>query len=81
MVIELGRKMVVTGLVGLLGRGSILQVFLATVISFFFFAASLVARPFESSVLNAVKLFTEFQLFAILLACLVLQADADTWHS
>jgi hypothetical protein len=39
--VELGRKMIMTGVVDLLGRGTIIQVFLATVISFFFFAASL----------------------------------------
>jgi len=75
-VVELIRKMVMTGLIGLLGRGSIFQVFCATVISFLFFAASLHAKPFDSAGLNIVKIVSEFQLFIILLVCVVLQTDA-----
>ena len=74
-VVELSRKLIMAGLLGLLGRGSIIQVFAATLISFFFFAFALKALPFESSRLNFIKVFSEFQLFVILLSCLVLQTD------
>ena len=58
-------QMVMTGLIGLLGRGSIFQVFCATVISFLFFATSLHAKPFDSAGLNIVKIVSEFQLLVI----------------
>ena len=74
-VVELLRKMIMVGAIGLLGRGSIAQVFGATLISFGFFAYAIKIMPFKSGTLNAVKIFSELQLFVILLSCLVLQTD------
>jgi len=69
------RKMIMAGAFGLLGRGTIIQCFLATLTSFAFFAFAIKHMPFKSGVLNAVKFFCELQLFVILLTCLVLQTD------
>jgi hypothetical protein len=74
-VVELLRKMIMAGAIGLLGRGSIAQVFGATLISFGFFAYAIKIMPFKSGTLNVVKIFSELQLFVILLCCLVLQTD------
>lgn len=67
--------MIMAGAFGLLGRGTIIQVFLATLTSFAFFAFAIKHMPFKSNVLNAVKFFCELQLFVILLTCVVLQTD------
>lgn len=67
--VELGRKLLLTGLIGLVQRGSIAQTVLAALISFGFFAATLKAQPFKSERLNLVKLVSEFQLYV---QCLLL---------
>ena len=61
-VVELFRKLILAGGIGLVQRGSIAQTMLATLISFFFFAAAVRAQPFENPRLNAIKVFSEFQL-------------------
>jgi hypothetical protein len=73
--VELSRKMIMAGLLGLLGRGSIKQVAAAVITSFIFFAVALKEQPFESTGLNLVKVASEFQLFVVLLSCLVIQTD------
>ena len=70
---ELARKLALSGLIGLFQRGSVLQTVCATVISFFFFAIAFRERPFEQDKLNAVKIYSEFQVFGILLICIVIQ--------
>lgn len=70
---ELARKLALSGLIGLFQRGSVLQTVCATVISFFFFAMAFRERPFEEDRLNAVKIYSEFQIFGILLICIVIQ--------
>ena len=71
------RKLILAGLIGLAGRGTVFQTVVATLISFMFFAVAYHERPFESSRLNFVKICSEFQLFGILLVCVVLQASKD----
>lgn len=75
-VVELSRKLILSGLIGLFGRGTIAQSFAAVIISCFFFALSLHARPFTTDNLNRIKVFSEFQIFGILLVCIVLQTNA-----
>ena len=74
-VVELSRKLILAGLIGLAGRGSVFQTVVATLISFMFFAVAYRERPFSSSRLNVIKVCSEFQLFGILLVCVVLQAS------
>ena len=62
-----------SGLMGLVGRGSIAQSFAATMVSFMFFSLTFKERPYESDRLNFMKIFTEFQIFSVLLVCVVLQ--------
>ena len=69
-------RRVMAGLIGLVGRGTIVQVFLATLISFFFFASALKEMPFQSSRMNKIKIFSEAQLFIILFTAALLQTDA-----
>ena len=49
---------------------------MATVIAFFFFALSVREKPFKESNMNWIKLFSEFQIFGVLLMCVVLQGEA-----
>ena len=73
---ELARKLILAGLVGLVGRGSIAQAAVATVIAFLFFAVSVREQPYKKPTMNWIKLFSEFQIFGVLLMCVVLQAEA-----
>ena len=61
------------GFIGLFRKGSIAQVVLATLISLFFFAVTVREQPFELRRLNLIKIFSEFQVFGVLLVCVVLQ--------
>ena len=73
---ELGRKLTLAGLIGVVGRGTVAQACVATLIAFWFFAISFKERPFKKSSLNQIKSFSEFQLFAVLLVCTVLQSNS-----
>ena len=58
-----------------LGRGSIAQTALATVISFGFFALHLDLMPYKSFTLNVAKAVSEVQIFVVLLVCVILQTN------
>ena len=75
-VIELMRKLALSGLIGLVGRGTVAQCVLASMMAFGFFGLSLRCRPFAKTTLNTVKLVSEFQIFGVLLCCVVLQVNA-----
>ena len=61
-VVELARKLLLAGLIGVAGRGSILQAVVATLISFAFFAVSFREMPFDTTRLNLIKIISEFQM-------------------
>jgi hypothetical protein len=73
-VVELSRKLIMSGLLGLVGRGSIGQAVLAVVLAFIFFAIAFKFQPFTNGWLNFLKICSEAQLFAVLVLCLVIQA-------
>ena len=64
-----------------MGRGSIAQSALATLISFSFCALSFREQPFNKPRLNHVKIFTEVQIFGILLVCLIVQVHDQGFDS
>jgi hypothetical protein len=72
-VVELFRKLLLSGILSLVGRGSIAQAVLGTVISFAFFALHLRLLPYKSPTLNVIKAVSEVQMFAVLLLSVVLQ--------
>ena len=61
-IVELIRKLILAGLIGLFGRGTVLQIVVATVISFVFFALAFREMPYNSARLNAIKVLSELQL-------------------
>jgi hypothetical protein len=73
--VELFRKLILSGLISVFERGSIAQTVLATLASFVFFALSFHAQPFNTARMNALKICSEFQIFGILLTCVVLQSN------
>jgi hypothetical protein len=73
-VVELLRKLLLSGILSLVGRGSIAQAALGTVISFAFFALHLRLLPYKSSTLNVTKAVSEIQIFAVLLLSVILQS-------
>eukprot|EP01047_Picozoa_sp_COSAG01_P049848 COSAG01_NODE_4981_length_4573_cov_2.672105_2_plen_1101_part_00 len=76
-VVELARKLLLSGLISVLGRGSVAQAAMAALISFFFFAVTVNAKPFKSRTLNGIKIFSEVQLFVVLQVCVILQTKGD----
>jgi hypothetical protein len=58
------------------GRGSIAQCVFATLVAFGFLGLSMRFRSFKKPALNFVKLFAEFQIFCVLLICIVLHMGA-----
>ena len=65
-----------SGMIGIIGRGAVAQTVIGTLISFYFFALSYRECPFKKNALNQVKIFSEFQLFCILLVCTTIQANS-----
>ena len=61
-IVELIRKLILAGLIGLFGRGTVLQIVVTTVISFVFFALAFREMPYNSARLNAIKVLSELQL-------------------
>ena len=72
-VVELFRKLLLSGILSLVGRGSIAQAALGTVISFAFFALHLSLLPYKSPTLNVIKAVSEIQIFAVLQLSVILQ--------
>eukprot|EP01045_Picozoa_sp_COSAG04_P011833 COSAG04_NODE_775_length_10405_cov_20.166214_3_plen_71_part_00 len=61
-IVELIRKLILAGLIGIAARGSVLQTVVATAISFVFFALAFRELPYNNSRLNTVKVLSELQL-------------------
>jgi hypothetical protein len=76
-VVELARKLLLSGLIVVVGRGTVAQAVAAVMISCFFLALSMRTLPFKSRALNAVKIVSEVQLFMVLLVCVVLQTRGN----
>ena len=72
---ELARKLLLSGLISVVGRGTVVQAATAAMISFFFFALSVKVEPFKSRALNGIKILSEVQLFVVLLVCVILQTQ------
>jgi hypothetical protein len=72
-VVELSRKLMLSGLLGFVRRGSVAQSVAGTLIAFVFFALAFHHRPFKSMTLNRIKFISEFQVFGVLLISVVLQ--------
>ena len=73
-VVELLRKLLLSGILSLVNRGSIAQATFGTMISFVFFALHVRLLPYRSSALNNTKAVSELQLFVVLLTSVILQA-------
>eukprot|EP01045_Picozoa_sp_COSAG04_P001002 COSAG04_NODE_30_length_35898_cov_42.288053_1_plen_61_part_00 len=59
---ELIRKLILAGLIGIAARGSVLQTVVATAFSFIFFALAFRELPYNTSRLNTIKVLSELQL-------------------
>eukprot|EP01051_Picozoa_sp_SAG22_P008615 SAG22_NODE_666_length_8013_cov_2.524640_7_plen_1400_part_00 len=82
-LVELARKLCLTGLIGLLGRGSVAQTIAASFVAAMFSFAHCWAQPFVASNLNMVKACSEFIILAVLVVCIVQQtyAAADDFNA
>eukprot|EP01043_Picozoa_sp_COSAG02_P043076 COSAG02_NODE_3721_length_6323_cov_3.825353_2_plen_1317_part_00 len=72
-IVELMRKLLLSGILSLVKRGSIAQAMLGTVIAFAFSVVHVKLEPYKSSTLNFAKTVAEIQLFVVLLTSVVLQ--------
>lgn len=70
-LVELARKLALTGLIGLLSRGSVAQTVAVSFVAAMFFGAYCWAQPFVASNLNLVKTCSEFLILAVLIVCIV----------
>jgi hypothetical protein len=55
-VVELSRKLMLSGFLGFVGRGSVFQAVIGTVLAFVYFALNFHHRPFNSKSLNGIKI-------------------------
>jgi hypothetical protein len=72
-IVEISRKLLLSGILSLVNRGSIAQATLGTMISFVFFALHVNLKPYKSTAINVVKTVSEVQLFVVLLMSVILQ--------
>jgi hypothetical protein len=73
--LDMGRKLVLVGLLTSIERGSTLQVCTGLVFSFVFFAAHMRTMPYRHAEDNVLKACTEVHLFIILMLVLTLKSD------
>jgi hypothetical protein len=76
-VVELSRKLILSGVIGMFRRGSITQIVAATSISFGFALFAYREQPYHTARMNFIKITSEIQLFLIMLLCVVLQTEAQ----
>lgn len=74
-VIEILRKLLLTGIIIFIDPGSTAQIFVACNISFFFFALQMACQPFFQSGNNHLKTAAEIQTFVTLLVSIVLRSE------
>ena len=75
--LDMLRKLLLVGLVLLVGRGSPTQAFVALVLSFGFFALHTATRPYKIAADNAFRAGTEVHIFLMIATSLVLRGLED----
>lgn len=76
------RKLLLVGLVMIIDRGSVAQNLVALVLSFLFFALQTATQPYKLPQDNAFRAATEFHVFLVILAGLVLRNEQvdESWY-
>jgi hypothetical protein len=77
-ILEMLRKVILTGLLIFLSRGSMVQVIVAIVVTFGFMIATARNMPYENDNANRFKLATESALILTLIFTMLLKADLST---
>jgi hypothetical protein len=80
-VVEMLRKVCLTGIICVVQRGSLLQLVLGAVLSLISLAASAWCQPYKSRAANAFKLATETSILITLILCMLLKYPADILHA
>jgi hypothetical protein len=76
-VVEMIRKLLLTGMIIFVDAGSTAQVFVACVVSFFFFSLQMACMPYEQPGNNHLKVAAEIQTFLTLLVSIVLRSSLE----
>ena len=65
------RKLVLTGLITFLGKGTVSQLFVAIIVTFFFFCLHIACGPYRQGEDNVLKGCADLELFFVMLVTLV----------
>ena len=76
--VDLIRKLILSGFMGLIFPGSVLQSFLSVIFSIVFLLLHIKMWPYQSLAPNVLKLISDFQIVLCTLVSLVLKIDAET---
>ena len=76
-VVDLGRKLGLTGILMLFTPGSVMQIFVGITIAFGFAALNAVVRPFDDPRANAMRMTADTSLFFTLLCILIIHFQAS----
>ena len=75
--VDLIRKLVLSGLIGLISPGTVFQSFCSVLFSLVFLVAHIKLWPYPSASSNLLKLFADAQLFLVTLVGMVLRIAPD----
>jgi hypothetical protein len=69
--LDMFRKLVLTGLITFLGKGTVSQLFVAIIVTFFFFCLHIACGPYRQGEDNVLKGCADLELFFVMLVTLV----------
>ena len=81
--LDMIRKLMLTGLITFLGKGTVSQLFVAILVTFFFFCLHIACAPYRQSEDNVLKGCADLELFFVMLVTLVKKLgneDEDLAH-
>jgi len=72
------RKLILTGLISFMGKGTVSQLFVGILVTFFFFGLHISYHPYRQKEDNFLKACADLELFFVMLIQMVRKMDVDT---
>ena len=72
------RKLILTGLITFMGKGTVSQLFVGILVTFFFFCLHISYHPYKQKEDNFLKACADLELFFVMLVTLVKKMDVET---
>ena len=76
--LDMVRKLILTGLITFMGKGTVSQLFVGILVTFFFFCLHISYHPYKQKEDNFLKACADLELFFVMLVTLVQKMDVET---